>query len=598
MANDTDPRSDVLARLEPALRERVLTVLRPLSPEARRMTGMQRLDTLLSVPEPQTFVPSLPTQELYFFLQEVGLEDCTELVRYASPEQLQGFVDLGAWQKDEFDIEAFRRWYDIAAHNGPDEVRRLMRSLDPELLSLMLLRSSTIYDAREVPEGLPDDVTLLPTPDGSFQLAIEAGAEERIPLLEALLDSVYAHDVEEGRKFVQACRWEFASELEEGLYRWRTARLEDLGFLPPDEAAEAESDLDIGQLERALRQGTSAGEPGFERAEAHPFTGWFVAHATDAPYLERLLAELPDGEPRDRLLHGFVALVNRRLSLRGHDRGEWEALEDESAHGFRMVSIGLERLVRGTGAGGAELLARLPLLACYRVGRTLLSGLRRRAMRLLERGGVATGQNPFDPPLDDWLTALRMTPPRRWSGRPARPAGEGAEAARPADVFVPFRTLAEVDEADRLLARGEAVLFFFEHRYGWGPERFAAPDLAGLDDAQRTLATFSTLLLTGMANRILDRSTDLRPLAAPDVRDLLQMLFVPAPGGRKVDPRLRREAQEQLVAVSGKMKDTEREALFSFVNEALTRLEETLGGLAPGAVPDVRWLGGVLLVTG
>lgn len=598
MARDEDDdRTTALQRLEPDLRERVLTVLRPLSPEGRRMTAMHRLDTLLSVPDPQTFVPALPTEELYFFLQDIGLDDCTELVRYASDEQLQGFVDLAAWQKDTFDLDAFHRWFRVAEHNGPDEVRRLLRSVDPELVVLLLLRTATIHDAREAPEDVPDDKTLLPTPDGAYMLELDE-ADDRLPLVKAALDALYAGGVEEARRFLQAARWEVPAELEETCYRWRAGRLEDMGFLPVEEAAQAEQDIDIAQLERALRQGTSAGEPGYEPGDVHPFTGWFVARSHDAPYLERVLGELPSGPARDRFLHGFVHLVNRRLSLRGLDVGEWETLEQESTHAVRMVSIGLERLVRGTGTSGVELLGRLPLLACYRVGRTLLSGLQRRAVDLIRRGDVATGQNPFDPPLDWWLDALRQTPPHRYAVPQARTRSAATgEPPRREDFFVPFRTLAEVDEAGALLARGEAVLFFFEHRYGWGPDRFRAADLAALDDAQRTAATFSTLLLTGMANRILDRTADLTPLTAEDVRDLVDMLFVPAPeGGRRIDPRLRREAQDQLVAVSGKLKDAEREALFAFVNEALTRLEEALQSLPPGATPDVRYLGDVLLV--
>lgn len=587
----------VLDRLDRAQRERVLEVLRPFSPRARRMTGMQRLDALLSVPDPQRFVPELPTESLYFFLQDIGLQDCTELVRYASDEQLQGFVDLGAWRRDSFDLDLFRRWFEIAAYNGPEEVQRLLGAVDPELVVLMLLRHAEIFDARDAPEQIPDDRTQFPTPDGAFIVEVAAD-EDRLLFVKAVLDAVYAKSVEDGHKLILAARWELASELEESCYQWRAGRLWDLGFLPFDEAIEAERDIDVALLERALQKGTTADEPGLEPGHVHPFTGWYLAKAGDAPYLARVLDEVPDGPLRDRVLFGFSHLVSRRLSLRGFDLAEWESLEEEAGYAFRMVSIGLERLARASGRGGVDLLGRLPLLAAYRVGRTLLARLQRRAATVTRRADAGVAQ-PFDSPLDWWLEALRATPPHRFGAPATAAVGSAAQGNRqPRDFFVPFRALAEVEEAERWIVQAEAVLQFFERRYAWGPDRFSEPDLVGLDAARSAEARFSTLLLTGMANRILDRSTDLRPLSAEDVRDLLQMLFVQTPHGRALDPRLKREAQEQLLGVSGRMSDSEREAVFAFVSESLGRFEEALAGLPADETPDPRFLGDLLLVAG
>ena len=106
------------------------------------LDAKDRLEVLLREPNAAELVRSLPAEDLYAALVDVGLADSTELVQLASPEQFRTFVDLGAWAKDCFDAHRAITW--LRAARG-DELREFLgkvHELDLEVLQL-LLRGAT-----------------------------------------------------------------------------------------------------------------------------------------------------------------------------------------------------------------------------------------------------------------------------------------------------------------------------------------------------------------------------------------------------------------------------------------------------------------------
>src|SRR2546421_6240360 len=69
---------------------------------ARARRG-RKADAIISEPDAARLVPTLPVQELYYAIKEVGLADAAELVALATAEQVQGFVDLDVWERDHLD---------------------------------------------------------------------------------------------------------------------------------------------------------------------------------------------------------------------------------------------------------------------------------------------------------------------------------------------------------------------------------------------------------------------------------------------------------------------------------------------------------------
>ena len=138
-----------------------------LDPRAARRAlqnarGKQKLDLILSAPDPQQLVSSLPPEELYFALLDIGPDDAAELVAMASPEQFRHFVDMSAWRGADEGPRTSEviHWLSLAREGGEDlaKFRTQLWSLDIELLALVLRRELRVHDLTEEeppPRGIP-----------------------------------------------------------------------------------------------------------------------------------------------------------------------------------------------------------------------------------------------------------------------------------------------------------------------------------------------------------------------------------------------------------------------------------------------------------
>ena len=88
----------------------------------RRLTELapkHRLDAMMEEVDGKALVRSLPAEDVYSTIIDVGLPDSTEIVQLATPEQFRTFVDLAAWQRDRMDPLEVLHW--LRAARGEDD---------------------------------------------------------------------------------------------------------------------------------------------------------------------------------------------------------------------------------------------------------------------------------------------------------------------------------------------------------------------------------------------------------------------------------------------------------------------------------------------
>src|SRR6266545_5201118 len=111
---------------------------------ARARRG-RKADAIISEPDAAELVPRLPVQDLYYAIKEVGLADAEELVALATPEQIQGFVDLDVWERDHIDENRLAAWMETLANVGYEKLGQVVEELDGEVIALWLQRQAHIY---------------------------------------------------------------------------------------------------------------------------------------------------------------------------------------------------------------------------------------------------------------------------------------------------------------------------------------------------------------------------------------------------------------------------------------------------------------------
>ncbi len=394
---------------------------------ARSRNPRKRVDLLLADPQAAAIVPRIPVEELYYLVRGIGLDDATEVVRLALPEQIQGCLDLDLWARDRLSMPRVLAWMDALAELSPSRLARAIRVLDEELIALVIAREAHVYD-RGVGEAPDDESRFIAylTPDAAFAVEFRTTTATAARTIERFLARLYDADPDLARAILIDAKWGTIAELEEESYRWRTARLTDLGFPSYDEALGVYRRIDLADLVPPTGTGPAEPAPAEPSALPVPFADTFG----DDSLLERGLAEIDDPGTLARVSAALVALLNRVLVADRVDPSEVDDVREVTARARDTLSLGLDHATGGDVAAARAMLERTPLVDVFRGGVSLVDDLARRA-RVLDRAGV------IDPSLDALLEPRPLFP---CALDPEPTAGER-----------PFRTTADLAAVDAYL---------------------------------------------------------------------------------------------------------------------------------------------------
>jgi hypothetical protein len=312
------------------------------------------------LPDPSEVIVRMPPAELCFVAKAVGLADAGWLLEHASPEQLTACADLDVWKGDRPDLTRIGSWLEAFADAGEDTQLRAAHALDMELLVLELRERigvvmKTNDDDWEPPAGAH-------TLDGQFWLVPLQPDDDLAPWL-TMLRVLFQRDYWFYFRMVQAPVWELESGLQEWALRWRSGRLQDLGFPEPEDARRVYARLRPDEQD-ALPAASS------EFVGEWPLANWMPSLPStgdDEPLILRALAELPESERRSGLL-AFLALANRLAMADGLELGEHESLPKALEKAARLASLGLAHLVEIHGVGIVEVLRAAGVERLFRLG--------------------------------------------------------------------------------------------------------------------------------------------------------------------------------------------------------------------------------------
>lgn len=515
-----------------------------------RVHGKKKLDLIIDSADPQALVRALPAEDLFFAIQEIGKTDAGALVQLASPQQFRAFVDLDAWKGDALDPIEVLLWLRLARGDDDEAFRRKLAALDLEVVELLLRGLVAIYDLEE--DGEPgDDVegTIERTPEGRFMLVYkEEGAE--YAAARRLIDEIYAEDPFKAGRMLYAVRWELESELSETAYRWRNARMADLGFPSPEEAVSI-----YARTDRKAPLPPPGGKPATK-------PGFFLASFEGGSLLDRALGLVPD-EARDSLQLQLVAVLNAAIVADRVDVSDLDAVHEHVRAVRDTIALGLADLAGGEDPVQAStLLSTVATKRIFQAGFTRTLELKWRAEKLVKDLPVRLpGATILLPEMPDGeaLEAMLLRRPR-YHGSLDGPAA-------PPKVR-PFATLADVQRASAALDRIEAVARAFAAA-GLRTDDAANSVVAAWGEAGLARVRWGELWCTAVARDAAGLGFAFEALPAEQLGDLLRRAF-------DEDGRLQPAFRDQAVRTWLDRAGASDEAK-SFAAGALARFESELG---------------------
>ncbi len=371
----------------------VITLTRFRADLARSLS--RRADKLIEAPDLREQVQALEPLEAYFIVKEVGLESALPILRAATADQLQAFVDLDCWRGDQPDAVELDAWLSAFAADGPEALASAFTSIDQELQVWFLAEALHVYEA-EGDEPVPEpakNARRFNTPDRLFVVDVQQAYEGELDPL-VLVDALYRHDLEEAHRLLVAARWELPSTLAEEAHRFRSGRVEDMGFPGRDEA--------LALFTPPPTQPRPPRISVYDNVQTLP--ALYAAPLLDRSLLSRALGAVGNEQLVAQLERDFLQLVNLAVVAFGESPREVSHVADITARVRDTVSVGLEALA-GKDAADAELanlLTAWSLVDLFRQGYQQAVPLQKRAGTLARDPVVAAWLQKVETEADDY----------------------------------------------------------------------------------------------------------------------------------------------------------------------------------------------------
>jgi len=317
------------------------------------------------LPAPEDVIPLIPEAELCFTVKSIGIEDSAWMLESATPEQIVACVDLDGWRGTAPDRDAIDRWLDTLAMTGETAFLRSIQALDSELVVLFLKHRIQCFQKPDDDEGWqpPEGGQTI---EGQFYfVAVREGDD--LEAVVAMLRTLFVADYWTYFRMMQGIIHELEIANEEWALRWRTGRLEDLGFPPWDRA------MEIYRFIRPADRTLIPADAGGLDVSAWHLPVWMPhlpASANHQHLLFRTLARMDEAERRPAL-YAFIALANKIAVADRMELSDAESTPRAIEKAADFASAGLEYIATERGLDAADVLRRVTLERLFSVGANL-----------------------------------------------------------------------------------------------------------------------------------------------------------------------------------------------------------------------------------
>jgi len=466
------------------------------------LSGLDAFNLILEHPTPEAVVKLIPMESLYLMVHELGSQDAMILLELASPEQVQGFIDLDCWDRDRLDLPKARTWFLLLNELDDGAFISHIKEIDLALLVIFFREHLNLHRIDNLDDELPEGAMYVATPDGRHLIEYICSVEQS-RIINALLMRIYRLDLDFFLYLLEALYWEGGADTEETAYNQRMWRLELLGFPDYYNSLEILAVVDVDRFAppRKVAPAPRAKQPGAKVAGSQ----YLVKFEHPVSMLRQVLAEEFNG--RDQILMEIMTVANMAMMAARVSFVDIEKVRHMVRRTDGYLNIGLQRLAGTNLAAAREVLLTYRMTDLHKIGRSLVVREARRAKALLP-GLAVDGRSPeqlmLDGPERDLVFGLVQSEPVRHQ------AGKDE----------PWTELDEVKRAAATINALERLMKLLEENFQITPQKIGDLYLQRTNYANAAELTFRVLTNTFRAHDLLGHPPQLTPLTEEEVREL------------------------------------------------------------------------------
>lgn len=532
------------------------------------LRGKNRIEKIISSPNPAALVAKIPEVEIFLTVKEVGEHDAIELIELTTPEQLTYLLDLDLWDKDQITPKRFLSWLEILEQCGEKKLRQFFQTADLEFLVSAFRKLIRVIPAPN-PDELPEEKKDAPLFSLDQIYLVEFLEENSAPLLMRLLHFLYTSMPNFYRLLMEELLWSIPAEDEELALRWRNGRLADHGFPSFDEALEIYSYISPQKIKETSYFLLPAPEENF-----HPPT--YLEVASKDTFFSLALQHEVSEEIQERVKWELTGLINRVLIADGAHLGDVEALHQSAQKALQTLDLGLKYLSQENPREARFILEKIPVTKIFQTGFSLGLDLKKKAQSIVKNGWLANlprREDILDSPLKETIKGLLRK----------RPLFFNEEKGN----YVPFTQLSDLSLTEERLEKISFLGEFTHHLLGLRVEEIIKVEKTNCFFPDPPL---STICLTYLIQGFLHGEKKLAPLTVFELQKVYEKLRLDGYLDEQTRAfQLLKEMVSQAITAAGeKLKGRRAEILSWWLEFLSNKLYSCLGHLQPGEAIDPR----------
>ena len=525
---------------------------------------------------------SLPVEEVYNLIKEVGKEDSLLVLSMASPDQLQYIFDVEWWQGDKFQPKRALEWIVLLDQcQDPGTLEWFLgEDFDQKVVLFQALfkvyKQDEMTDTYEGVEGLEHF-----TPDGVYDIFFKVENSKEIRKLLLLL---YEKDQKLLYSLLEAVIWFPVTITVEKAYQWRVSRTAERGIPEFQEAMGIYSRLDSEALKLKLPLLQEFPVSRFRLSPRYP-----LAHLDETLFFTQCLAMLENENRFETLRWELVCLANKVIVADGLDLSSLDVRHRALRKTLGYINIGLELGAEGDPEKGAALLDKIWIQSFFQVGYQQLRQVRSAASTFINENGtyieyfISSGDK-------ERLGALVFRFP------------QVAEMLQEEDSFNwrDPESIKDIQVINDFISRWKFYSRFARQGLGLNESTFSSS--LGEFDYPDTLDAMNllTLVTTALAHYVLFDRVSCDPLPDAAAKSFLEMIFLPGIFQDEVkvcNEDLIASFEQELLKTPMAWTDLDKTCLQDLLRECSKNLEVQFGSLDLTRPVDWKFAQGLCIST-
>ena len=399
-----------------------------LSIESRKILSLppeKALERIIDAHQPAALVHSIPEEDFYFLIHDIGHNDSLPLLSLASNKQWEYMVDLEVWEKDRLEIRSITKWLDLLFKADPVRLSKWVISEKTEFLEFYLSKNIDVrirehdQDPSDFGEGFftVDDTYYIRVMEDPIDQISDISESDTQPkryrkeFLVKFLENIAACDHVKYQQILHEALSIIPTEVEEEAFRMRTVRLAEKGFLPFDEAIGIYQTLSPKNLKS--RSAKSLIKE-VDKKVLLPVPFYSTDMLKEDNLFTRALVRIKADDILQQIQAEFAFLCNQVIVADHKKIRDKKELREIVKKASGYISIGLERMTEKEGGISSKhrsddcalFMKKHPLSAIFRVGYGLALKLKWRAEKWLDKCWFAGKELPLTFWGEEWTGVL------------------------------------------------------------------------------------------------------------------------------------------------------------------------------------------------